>query len=477
MCRINRFVITIIQFVLLVDSTKQSKVKQGISILKTIGSTIKKPISKTIGNTIKNSMGMFSQKTNNIKNIATKSVKYLREGALHKQKVPQGVRGGNKLLRTGSKKNTQMRSAEQMRENGLRSLVNMVSKSKPQLPFLFAAGGFTKLSHFNLVPENDVVVERLFDKNGVEYFKKPFQRTKLKFFDTAANMSAEMYNGNYRGDSYHDEDFEHVMKRANRYGVDKFLFVGGSLAETLAHQKLCEGRKDCWTTVGVHPARTHQIEQDGGKAGDYIEKMENLILSLGNKCSAIGRCGLDYTRQKYADKVTQLKYFPMHFDLAKKFNLPMYLYARNAGYDFVNTIKANRSKFPGGAVHSFTGTEEQLDKIIDMGLYVSINGCSLKNEETIEMVKRIPLERIMLETDAPYGEIRNTYAGHKYLKTRIPFVKDKQKWSPEHMILNRNEPCKIIQVCEAVAAIKGVPQEELASVAYENSCKIFAREK
>ena len=118
----------------------------------------------------------------------------------------------------------------------------------------------------------------------------------MKFFDIAANLSDDQFRGIYNGKPYHKGDFDEIIKRANSYGCDKFLFVGGFLADTLDSAKLCEGRNNCWTTVGVHPCRVNEIEKDGGKQEEYYKLMEDTIISLGSKCSAIGECGLDYDR-------------------------------------------------------------------------------------------------------------------------------------------------------------------------------------
>jgi TatD DNase family protein len=88
--------------------------------------------------------------------------------------------------------------------------------------------------------------------------------------------------------------------------------------------------------------------------------MEKLIEEMGDKCVAIGECGLDYDRLEYSSKETQLKNFPLHFDLAEKYKLPMYLHNRNTGDDFFKIVKENRHKFKSGVVHSFTGTDEEL---------------------------------------------------------------------------------------------------------------------
>ena len=101
--------------------------------------------------------------------------------------------------------------------------------------------------------------------------------------------------------------------------------------------------------------------------------------------------------------------FPFHFDLAEKYNLPMYLHSRSTEGDFARIVKENRSKFSTGVVHSFTGDEQELQELLDLDLYIGINGCSMKTKENCEIVKKVPLDRIMLETDCPYCEIRNSH--------------------------------------------------------------------
>ena len=94
----------------------------------------------------------------------------------------------------------------------------------------------------------------------------------------------------------------------------------------------------------------------------------------------------------------------------------MYLHNRNTGQDFFDLVQKNRSKFGKGVVHSFTGTEDELKKILELDLFVGINGCSLKSKENIEVLKQVPLDKLMLETDSPYCEIRNTHCCAQYIK-------------------------------------------------------------
>lgn len=80
----------------------------------------------------------------------------------------------------------------------------------------------------------------------------------------------------------------------------------------------------------------------------------------------------------------------------------MYLHNRNTGDDFYNIVKENRHRFSTGVVHSFTGTADEVKRIVELDLYIGVNGCSLKTQENIDTLKTIPLDRIMLETDSPY---------------------------------------------------------------------------
>jgi len=166
--------------------------------------------------------------------------------------------------------------------------------------------------------------------------------------------------------------------------------------------------------------------------------------------------------------------FPHHFDLAQKYNLPMYLHSRNTKGDFAKVVKLNREKFSTGVVHSFDGSMEDLADILDMGLFIGINGCSLKTAENLEVVKAVPLSALMIETDCPFCEIKNSSPASKLIQTKFPRV-DKKKYDPEgfSLVKDRNEPVMIVQVVEVIAAVKGLSVEEVAKAAWENTIKMF----
>ena len=187
--------------------------------------------------------------------------------------------------------------------------------------------------------------------------------------------------------------------------------------------------------------------------------MDEYCGEIKDRLVAIGECGLDYDRFNYASKEQQLAVFPHHFDLAEKHKLPLYLHNRNTGDDFFDIVAKNRDRFGSGVVHSFTGTAEEAKRIVDLNLFIGVNGCSLKTEENLEVLKTIPVDRIMLETDAPYCGIGNSYAGAKLVKTKFPM---KNKPTEGYLLKGRNEPCRIVEVMEAVSTVLGVGEENYA---------------
>ncbi|KAK4610722.1 Deoxyribonuclease Tat-D [Fulvia fulva] len=257
------------------------------------------------------------------------------------------------------------------------------------------------------------------------------------------------------------------------------MITGSDLTESKNAIKLAEDYPGlCYATVGVHPCSAKQFLKHKGGDDQLLQELKELALE-GKKngtVAAFGEIGLDYDRLQHADKETQVKYFEKQLDLATELDLPLFLHSRAAAEDFESILKARLDRLPKrGVVHSFTGTMEEMQRIVELGFDVGINGCSMKTEENLEVVKAVPLERIQIETDGPWCEMRPSHASATFLKDAPPLPKavKKEQWNEECMVKGRNEPCQITNVAHAIAGIKGVTVEEVCEAAWINSIRMF----
>ena len=234
----------------------------------------------------------------------------------------------------------------------------------------------------------------------------------------------------------------------------------------------------CYATVGVHPCSALSFDSHPGGPSNLLNELETLALTskkLGT-ATAFGEIGLDYDRLFLCPKEQQLKFFEAQLDLAVRIQLPLFLHSRAASADFERLLHDRLNHLPRrGLVHSFTGTVDEMRRVVDMGFDIGVNGCSMKTEENIEVVKKIPLNRLQLETDGPWCEMRASHASMKYRTGAPPLPKSvkKEKWEKGMMIKGRNEPLGIVQVAYAVAGIKGLPLEEVCEAAWKNSVTMF----
>lgn len=172
--------------------------------------------------------------------------------------------------------------------------------------------------------------------------------------------------------------------------------------------------------------------------------------------------------------------FSLHFEMAYKAKLPLFLHHRACHQDFMEIVRENGHLImPCGngelaaAVHSFTGDVREMQELVDFGFFIGVNGCSLKSEENLKMIAAIPLHRILLETDAPWCQVKASHAGYTAASPPTWSSVKKEKWNCSSMIKGRNEPCLITQVSEIVAKTKGIEEQVLIEAAFENTLRCF----
>lgn len=267
-------------------------------------------------------------------------------------------------------------------------------------------------------------------------------------------------------------------------GVKKVMLTGMSLPDVSFNADIARAQpSQCSITVGVHPYHAAEPYANGSDGAEYYASMTKAIKDLSsdspNLVSAFGELGLDYDHLEHADKETQIRCFKAQLDLfvAEKYDLPLFLHCRAAFEDFVATLEPYLPQLPRkGLVHSFVGSTTQMQRLTEMGLDVSVNGFSFNDRESLEMVTALPLARLQLETDAPWGIIQpSSEVAKRYLVNApsLPASKKKDKFQLGMMVKERNESCAMSHVAFVVAGLKGISVAEVSKSAWENSQKMF----
>lgn len=298
-------------------------------------------------------------------------------------------------------------------------------------------------------------------------------RTVRKMIDIGANLTDPMFRGVYNSSKKHQDDFTHMLNRSKEHGVEKIIVTGGTLAESKEALKIVKEEQNLFSTVGCHPTRCNEFVNFERGQDAYLTELKSLARENPSKVVAIGELGLDYDRLHFCSRETQKIYFEKQLSLAEETKLPLFLHNRNSIDDFIEILQRNKDKFAsaGGVVHSFDGSEEDLKRILDLNLHIGINGCSLKTEKNLEVTKLIPIDKLLIETDCPWCEIKRTHASFKYVGTH--FDKTKNASNADLPVKNRNEPMNLIQVLEVLAALRSEDLDNLAQQIYLNTNKLF----
>ena len=295
-----------------------------------------------------------------------------------------------------------------------------------------------------------------------------------RFVDIGANLLDDMYQGIYRGKPRHEADLDDVLQRAFDGGLEKIVVTAGSLEESKRAVELARTDSRLFSTVGVHPTRCNEFGDTEESLASHVEALTEVAKSamIDGTVVALGELGLDYARTQFCNIETQRRGFLAQLDIAEETQLPLFIHNRETGEDLLNILKEHRHRFSRGVVHSFDDSAELASKIIDLGLYIGINGCSLKTPENLEVVRTIPLDRLLLETDCPWCDIRASHAGSQFIETKFD-TKNEKKFERGCCVKSRYEPCHIVQVAEVVAGAKGITVAEVAEASRRNAYDLF----
>jgi len=293
------------------------------------------------------------------------------------------------------------------------------------------------------------------------------------------NLTDPIFRGEYHGKQRHDDDFEDVIQRGLDAGCKKFMVTGSDLEESKHAVEIAKAHPNlCYGTVGVHPCSANKFDTYPGGPSVLLSALKSLAVEAkeAGHAVAFGEIGLDYDRLFLTPMDQQLKYFEAQLEIAVEVQLPLFLHSRAASEDFERLLGAKLDQLPKrGLVHSFTGSVEEMQRLVDLGFDIGVNGCSMKTDENIEVVNQIPLERLQIETDGPWCEMRPSHASAKFLKDAPPLPKavKKEKFVKGSMVKGRNEPATIPHVAYAIAQIKEITVEEVCEAAWNNSIKMF----
>jgi TatD DNase family protein len=296
-----------------------------------------------------------------------------------------------------------------------------------------------------------------------------------------------MFAGLYNGKQAHVADLAHVLERAQRGGVEGIMITAGQLQDLvhafpIIQQYSSSGLALC-TTIGVHPTRA---EPDGVSQVDKLRQAyQDMSGEQRSLIAAVGELGLDYERIQFSSKEAQSVVLKKQLEvLCPLVQRPLFLHCRGAVDDLVATLVEHASAVSlckTGVFHSFDGDASDARKILDCTaakFYIGLNGCSLRNEQTLDALHVIPLDRILFETDAPWCEMKATHASAKYVSDdtisgMLGPARKKEKWDAEHRVKGRNEPSHILQVCECVSKVLGLRMEDVAEAVYSNTIECF----
>jgi TatD DNase family protein len=249
-----------------------------------------------------------------------------------------------------------------------------------------------------------------------------------------------------------NQDRAAVLQRAQLQGVGVIVITGTSLKASEDALALCARQPELlFSTAGVHPHNAKQCDARTIPALRHLTENKSVV--------AVGECGLDFNRN-FSPPAVQEQWFEAQIKLAAETRLPLFLHERDAHQRFFEMLKTHRDAFDQAVVHCFTGTQAELHAYLDLDLFIGITGWICDERRGLhlrELVKDIPLDRLMIETDAPFLTPRNlSLPGQPKLKN------------------SRNEPAYLPYVAQMIAHSTGHSVETIAAATTENALRFFA---
>lgn len=253
----------------------------------------------------------------------------------------------------------------------------------------------------------------------------------MVLFDSHCHLNDEKFN----------EDIEKVVEKLEKQNI-KFLISGYGIESSKQAIKIAK-KYNMYATVGISPNDVLELEN----LEESIKKIEELASQ--NVVVGIGEIGLDYYWNTNNKKLQEL-YFVKQIELANKLNMPIAIHSRDAYIDTIKILREN-TVINKGVFHCCEQNKELIKDALKLGFYISLAGpITFKNAKNADdIIKMIPLERILIETDSPY-------------------------LSPEPLRGKRNDPSNIEYIARKIADIKQISIEELAKITYENVKRIYS---
>jgi len=246
------------------------------------------------------------------------------------------------------------------------------------------------------------------------------------------------------------DDLAQVLERAGHAGVSTIVVTGSSVEASAQAAQLAEAHPDMLrATAGVHPH--HAGDCDAGTIAALRR------LAAHPRVVALGECGLDFNRN-YSAHPDQERCFVAQLELACELDKPLFLHSRDAHPRFAELLQAHRDDLPDAVAHCFTGEREELRAYLDLDLYIGITGWICDERRGLhlrELVREVPRDRLMLETDAPYLTPRDLRPQPR---------------------ARRNEPAFLAHILRAVARAREEPPEALGATTARNARRFFKLE-